>query len=56
MRGAVLVSSDPKQHVAWLHEILDCGADELFLHHVPRDQQGFIDTFAAEVLPEVVAR
>jgi probable non-F420 flavinoid oxidoreductase len=56
MRGAVLVSSDPQQHVAWLHEILDCGADELYLHHVPRDQQGFIDTFAREVLPKVVAR
>jgi probable non-F420 flavinoid oxidoreductase len=56
MREGVLVSSDPKQHAAWLHEILDCGVDELFLHQVPRDQLGFIDTFAREVLPEVAGR
>jgi len=56
MRTGVLVSSDAKQHAAWLHEILDCGADELFLHHVPRDQEGFIDTFGHDVLPEVVVR
>ena len=56
VRDSVLVSSDPKQHAAWLHEILDCGVDELFLHQVPRDQLGFIDTFAREVLPEVAGR
>ncbi len=56
VREAVLVSSDTKQHAAWLHEILDCGADELFLHQVPRDQHGFIDTFGREVLPEVADR
>ncbi len=54
--SSVLVSADPKQHVAWLHEMLDLGVDELFIHHVPREQRAFIDTFAAEVLPEVAAR
>jgi len=56
VRASVLVSSDPKQHLAWLHETLDLGVDELFLHHVPRPQRGFIDTFGAEVLPEVTGR
>lgn len=56
VRASVLVSADPKQHAGWLHEILELGVDELFLHHVPRAQHGFIDTFAADVLPEVVAR
>jgi probable non-F420 flavinoid oxidoreductase len=56
VRGSVLVSSDAKQHVAWLHETLDCGVDELFIHQVPRDQRGFIDMFGAEVLPEVSRR
>jgi probable non-F420 flavinoid oxidoreductase len=50
---SVLVSSDAKQHAAWLHEILDCGVDEVFVHQVPRDQRGFIDAYGAEVLPEV---
>lgn len=56
VRASVLVSADPKQHAAWLHETLDLGVDELFLHHVPRPQRGFIDTFAADVLPEVATR
>jgi probable non-F420 flavinoid oxidoreductase len=56
VRASVLVSADPKQHAAWLHEILELGVDELFLHHVPRAQHAFIDAFAAEVLPEVVGR
>jgi hypothetical protein len=53
---SVLVSSDAKQHAAWLHECLDCGVDELFVHQVPREQRGFIDTYGAEVLPEVSQR
>jgi probable non-F420 flavinoid oxidoreductase len=54
MRAGVLVSADPKQHAAWLHEVLDAGVDELFLHQVPREQTAFVEVFGAEVLPEVV--
>ena len=56
VRGSVLVSADPKQHAAWLHEVLDLGVDELFVHQVPREQERFIDTFGAAVLPEIVGR
>jgi len=56
VRASVLVSPDPKQHVAWLHDILDAGADELFVHQVPREQDGFLDVFGADVVPEVSAR
>jgi len=56
VRSAVLVSSDVKQHVAWLHETLDQGADELFVHQVPREQEAFVDTFGADVVPEVAGR
>ena len=56
VRASVLASSDAKQHVAWLHDILDAGADELFVHQVPRDQDGFLDVFGADVVPEVSAR
>jgi probable non-F420 flavinoid oxidoreductase len=56
VRSAVLVSSDVKQHVAWLHETLDQGADELFVHQVPREQEAFVDTFGADVVPEVASR
>lgn len=56
VRAGVLVSSDPGRHAAWLHEILDLGVDQLYLHHVPRPQRRFIDTFGAQVLPEVAGR
>ena len=48
------MSSDPKQHAAWLHEVLDLGVDEVFVHQVPREQDRFIDVFGDEVLPELV--
>jgi probable non-F420 flavinoid oxidoreductase len=53
VRRAVLVSSDLKQHTAWLHEFIDLGFDELYLHHVGKEQQPFIDAFGAHVLPEL---
>ena len=56
VRPSVLVSSDPARHAAWLQDTLDLGVDGVYVHQVPRDQMGFIETFGAEVLPEVVGR
>jgi len=56
VRGSVLVSSDPKQHAAWIHEVLDLGVDQVFLHQVPRPQERFLELFGAEVLPEIGGR
>jgi probable non-F420 flavinoid oxidoreductase len=56
VRASVLVSSDCGRHAAWLHELLDCGVDELFVHQVPADQDRFVEAFGARVLPEVTAR
>ena len=53
VRAGVLVSSDLGRHAAWLNETLDLGVDELYLHHVPRDQKAFIDAFGERVLPEL---
>ena len=53
VRGPVLVSSDPAQHVAWLREAAELGFDEINLHHVGQDQEAFIDTFGSHVLPEL---
>jgi hypothetical protein len=51
----VLVSADLKRHVDWLREIVDLGADQLFLHQVGRgvEQERFIEVFADRVLPEI---
>jgi probable non-F420 flavinoid oxidoreductase len=53
VKASVLVSSDLGRQAAWLREIVDVGADEVFIHQVPREQQAFIDAFGAKVLPEV---
>jgi probable non-F420 flavinoid oxidoreductase len=53
--GAVLVSSDPGQHVKCLLELADLGVDAIYLHHVGREQERFIDVFGEQVLPEVTS-
>jgi probable non-F420 flavinoid oxidoreductase len=51
--GSVLVSSDPSQHAKWLLEIADLDVDAIYLHHVGKEQDRFLETFAEKVLPEV---
>jgi alkanesulfonate monooxygenase SsuD/methylene tetrahydromethanopterin reductase-like flavin-dependent oxidoreductase (luciferase family) len=53
VRQAVLVSSDLKQHAAWLQEYLDLGFDDLFLHHVGQEQTAYLDAFGEHVLPQL---
>jgi alkanesulfonate monooxygenase SsuD/methylene tetrahydromethanopterin reductase-like flavin-dependent oxidoreductase (luciferase family) len=52
--GTVLVSADLAQHSAWLVEIAQLGVDGIYLHHVGREQERFIDVFGERVLPEVI--
>ncbi|WP_392544437.1 TIGR03885 family FMN-dependent LLM class oxidoreductase [Oryzobacter telluris] len=49
----VRVSSDPGQHAAWIQEYVDQGWDEVYLHHVGKEQEAFIDTFGERVLPQL---
>ena len=53
MHDAVLVSSDLARHAAWIQEVIDLGADEVFVHQVARPQRPFIDAFGEKVLPEL---
>ena len=48
---AVLCSADIGRHLASLYDLLDCGVDDLFLHHVPRPQRAFIDAYGEKVVP-----
>ena len=52
--ASVLVSADPAQHVKWLQELVELGVDEIYLHHVGKEQERFIEVFAEHVLPEVM--
>ena len=51
--GRVLVSADPGRHASWIDEIAGVGVDALYLHHVGREQERFIEVFGEHVLPEV---
>jgi alkanesulfonate monooxygenase SsuD/methylene tetrahydromethanopterin reductase-like flavin-dependent oxidoreductase (luciferase family) len=53
VRESVLVSSDPDRHAAWIAERIDLGFDAVYLHHVGKDQQEFIEVFGAKVLPQL---
>jgi hypothetical protein len=35
--------------------VADLGVDAIYLHHVGKEQDRFLDVFAREVLPEVSA-
>ncbi len=49
----VLVSSDAAQHAAWLQEVAEVGADEIYVHHVGKVQDGFLDVYGRDVLPRL---
>jgi coenzyme F420-dependent glucose-6-phosphate dehydrogenase len=53
MRNSVLVSADPGQHAAWLNEFIELGFEEIYLHQIDRNQEIFMDAFAAKVLPQL---
>lgn len=55
VRQVVLVSSDLGQQAAWLHEFVELGFDELYLHHVGQEQSDFLDAFGEKVLPQLAS-
>jgi G6PDH family F420-dependent oxidoreductase len=53
MHACVRISSDPQQHAAWIAERIELGFDAVYLHHVGKEQQEFIDVFGTKVLPQL---
>ncbi|MFD2792240.1 TIGR03885 family FMN-dependent LLM class oxidoreductase [Promicromonospora vindobonensis] len=51
VRRAVLVSADLGELTARLAALRDAGADRLYLHHVGRRQDAFVEAFGEQVLP-----
>lgn len=51
--GAVRISENPAQHVEWLLEYAEMGFDEIYLHHVGQNHDGYLDVFASKVLPQL---
>ncbi len=53
VREHVLVSASLDRHVEWLRGLERLGFDEIYLHHVGRDQREFIEAFGESVLPHL---
>ena len=53
VRPHVLVSSDLGRHREWLRGFAEMGFEEILLHHVGKEQEGFIRAFGEEVLPSL---
>jgi probable non-F420 flavinoid oxidoreductase len=53
VRRAVLISHDPGELAQWLHDLIQIGFDEVYLHHVGQHQRSFIETFGEKVLPQL---
>jgi probable non-F420 flavinoid oxidoreductase len=51
--SSVIVSSDPDEHVRRLQEFVDLGFDRIYLHHVGKEQERFLDVFGERVLPRL---
>lgn len=48
---SIRISASPEQHIEWLHKDIELGFNELILHNVNREQEGFIEVFGKQVLP-----
>ncbi|MCA5893986.1 TIGR03885 family FMN-dependent LLM class oxidoreductase [Isoptericola sp. NEAU-Y5] len=53
VRKVVLVSDDLGELTAWLADLVEAGADRLYLHHVGRRQDAFVETFGEHVVPQL---
>jgi len=53
VRDSVLVTSDLGLLTARLQELLELEPDELYVHHVGKEQGPFIEAFAERVLPQL---
>lgn len=51
VRERVRISTSLEQHLEWIRQDRALGLSALYVHNVGRDQRGFIDAFAKNVLP-----
>jgi probable non-F420 flavinoid oxidoreductase len=50
---AVFVSADPGAHAEHIHNLAELGFDEIYLHHVGKTQDRFLEVFGEKVLPQL---
>ena len=50
---AVMISSDLARHAEYLAGLVDLGFEQVYLHHVGREQGPFVEAFGEAVLPQL---
>jgi hypothetical protein len=50
---SVRVSADLGRHAEWIAEYVELGFDQVYLHHVGKEQRPFLDAFGEHVLPQL---
>lgn len=53
MRNSYRISSNLEDHIRWLNDDIELGFTRIFVHNGANDQDDFLRTFAAEVLPRL---
>jgi probable non-F420 flavinoid oxidoreductase len=53
MRDHVLIASDLAEATERIRALVDLGFDEVYLHHVGKEQLSFVEAFGEHVLPEL---
>ncbi|MGO3815003.1 MAG: TIGR03557 family F420-dependent LLM class oxidoreductase, partial [Cellulosimicrobium funkei] len=53
VRGTVLVEHDPQRLADRVAELVACGFDEVYLHHVGQQQDAFLDAAGEALLPRL---
>ena len=51
VRGTVLVEHDAERFADRVAELVACGFDEVYLHHVGQQQDAFLDAAGETLLP-----
>ncbi len=50
---AVICGPDPERHVAGIRQFIDAGFDQVYIHQIGPDQEGFFQFYAREILPKL---
>jgi coenzyme F420-dependent glucose-6-phosphate dehydrogenase len=48
----VICGPDPQRHIELIKKYIDAGFDHIYVHQVGPDQEGFIDFYQREILPQ----
>ena len=48
----VVIGQDKKEHLDWIHKLIDAGYEQIYIHQIGPDQKIFFEFYEREILPE----